>query len=1641
MRFAIVAGVISLILISTPLLCAAITPDASVNTDQLGISTGATWTHTVGSPCNYAVLYVLIGGTSGGGDPTGVTIDSAESMILVKNISGLGQIWEMVNPPRGAHKIVASWPSTVNGYDARYITSVSFCNVNQNYPSSTVGASISASTTATGLSSATATVITTVAGSMLLGLGFSGNATSMTPTTGQTELHNIKSGYMHVAYGYQSAPAAGSNTITWTQSGGDTNTGMVLLALSPYATPLTIPGGRVSYSPPAPLMLRPYQNSTYNIPADSGGDTQFFTWTSAATRPGNWGGGSIVGTYNDGSGFGCTGSAVCMYEITAYDPTVPSATITNVNQLRSYTNGPNTACFNGIYTMKSRKPWAFDGVLFLPIFCMSGPPDFFAYSSGFIVSPDGGNNWCNYKTFNTHSGSPDCDSSNWQPFGDNPTAADGFQWPAADGATTSKFTRMQIVDFLCQDNTINCPVADGVDPAYLYFITAPNVNTTTSYLLRFPKSVGWRGAMNLSNWQEYNAGTWEPISNNTPSDISSGVLQSCCQSIAYLKDSTVFTSWQHLNNYMYTAKFPWGPWTIGATAPLSYTQGFPGPVAGLCPKYGGGRILCTVSSSPGSQLRLTELDLGPVGHAWSSGGGGPGRTSGGSGGGSGTTSGGSSAAITVTTVATSNTQALLAYAAPDSNPCQIEISESATLSPLVHDVDQVLFTGANNDNRPGNLTSGVNRVAVIGLRYVQQGSDGYFYSRALQASTTHYGKVSCNSGAQTGTFSFTTKNIPIGSTFTELPQSDPVTGLGTIPTFPQDRTTPVIDPHTGALAKRVHIAADGMSVGLFSGGSLSPCGSVTVTPSSGPGPGYFCSFNTYDGSPSEAYWIYPPTGETHYLGRTMFASTADYDTVIPVGQMTPGAAATIIIITQSRVDNTKYLILEGVYSGDFSDSPPGTITPFTVTILTPLPNSIDVLLHAYNTAFDYSKFNCGLSPNIDYGYISCRRGEQDSYGWIFAVRLSDSTVIAGMNLQANVKTRWCGEHTFNQIPETPITYNIYHGLSGGCSSNFVGCGPYQTTLSKSILSTDTTFSVATEPLNINDATVEPYLTEAAVGDQAFLSGGGNKEEVAITGKTGLSWTVTRNSDHAPGHIALAWPAGAQITMDCGTWNGALWRDMWWRFLDDPNGTGSGFFYETQLQTSHDDIEKAGRTSGIFNGVIPLGENMPPTFSLTDPMFAGKSANAYGDAASDYSSYQAGSVPWYTDERQFRGVEQQYGSSALESGKTNTYRYTPYGLFTGPTLDRKQMESLVIWGGSSLKDISGPVSDPSTHLGDTSASYYLYCIPNVAGECIPSRSPATAPGEIYVNVPSPLFDKDCRAADGIYDVSAKTICATNLMPTGGVLQLGLTSNTVGLPSGDTAHVGWGYTRQLTSGFSGLRNMGRLAKPLRDGSWMFVNDGVTHSILPYPVTAATWSGGYATLTIGTHNLIVGQHVIVTGMNPPGYNVSLENAKLITAISSTTITYHLATEADPGPFVSGGIADVVLGLLMVKMLPYPAPDGVDRSTFVRAPISNITPPAGMGIASATVEFWYAEYSGYCTTRAETCVAVASTVTDSNPFYFKTTDTYTKAACTSSSPCTITLPVLPMHVAYYQVKFYDGSGTFVTNGAAGVALESTVH
>jgi hypothetical protein len=179
------------------------------------------------------------------------------------------------------------------------------------------------------------------------------------------------------------------------------------------------------------------------------------------------------------------------------------------------------------------------------------------------------------------------------------------------------------------------------------------------------------------------------------------------------------------------------------------------------------------------------------------------------------------AAITnVSVQGTTATQAILRYTAPDTGACTVEVSESSSFTPLVHDADAQLFPGSNLDSRSESAANGPERVFVIGKRRAEKAVNGKWYSRALQAYTAHYYRITCGAGQATGSF-FTT-NIALGNTYNEELPPDPnagsagyyvPAGLYAWPEFLDwDKTTgrseTVIDPLTGMLLKRVAMPRD-----------------------------------------------------------------------------------------------------------------------------------------------------------------------------------------------------------------------------------------------------------------------------------------------------------------------------------------------------------------------------------------------------------------------------------------------------------------------------------------------------------------------------------------------------------------------------------------------------------------------------------------------------------------------------------------------------------------------------------------------------------------------------------------------------------------------------------------------------------------
>lgn len=163
------------------------------------------------------------------------------------------------------------------------------------------------------------------------------------------------------------------------------------------------------------------------------------------------------------------------------------------------------------------------------------------------------------------------------------------------------------------------------------------------------------------------------------------------------------------------------------------------------------------------------------------------------------------------------TNAVLTYTAPDEQPCTLQVSRSPSFVPLEADVDSSLFPGASSDARPGNITTGRSRVFVVGMRgAAKKAATGKYVSRALEADTLYYFRISCpSSGAvypalPANPNTFRTMNIPLGSTYSDPPPTDPANpGTAAVPDLDYaSRQTRIVDPVTGLGMKALSFPGD-----------------------------------------------------------------------------------------------------------------------------------------------------------------------------------------------------------------------------------------------------------------------------------------------------------------------------------------------------------------------------------------------------------------------------------------------------------------------------------------------------------------------------------------------------------------------------------------------------------------------------------------------------------------------------------------------------------------------------------------------------------------------------------------------------------------------------------------------------------------
>ena len=192
-------------------------------------------------------------------------------------------------------------------------------------------------------------------------------------------------------------------------------------------------------------------------------------------------------------------------------------------------------------------------------------------------------------------------------------------------------------------------------------------------------------------------------------------------------------------------------------------------------------------------------------------------------------------------VSTSATQALIAYTAPDANACTIQVSTSASLTPLALDVDPGTFANSNSDlSRSSTVINGLSRRVVVGQRTVQYATSGPYagvrhFSRSLALNTPYFGQITCPSTGDTLPFTFTTTNIPLGQVYGDPWLTDSNPGDQPFPEALAGLTPESFnDPETGANTVRVSMRGNQPTTWSLSFGSAFNQGQTTPCDSAGP---------------------------------------------------------------------------------------------------------------------------------------------------------------------------------------------------------------------------------------------------------------------------------------------------------------------------------------------------------------------------------------------------------------------------------------------------------------------------------------------------------------------------------------------------------------------------------------------------------------------------------------------------------------------------------------------------------------------------------------------------------------------------------------------------------------------------------------
>jgi hypothetical protein len=830
-------------------------------------------------------------------------------------------------------------------------------------------------------------------------------------------------------------------------------------------------------------------------------------------------------------------------------------------------------------------------------------------------------------------------------------------------------------------------------------------------------------------------------------------------------------------------------------------------------------------------------------------------------------------------------------------------------------------------------------------------------------------------GSSTTDGSFATANVPLGMTYRDLTQLDKnKPGNNIFPTVTDDPNQTIIDPHTGTLLKKLNTTN---TVYPNSYPYLDYGGFVRMcaNQTSGPSGGYLCAFPSGGGGPGELFYV-TSSGQSSYLGYISVGSQPGPNGwPYSFSVPYPDIANDGSIYYLTGDNNGHVVLLKGAYAGNYQGLTGNALAPINWTNLTPSPNDINTQVQGFDPKFNPGLYNWP-NPSPPVG----------NYIMLAYTRGNQDTPgwYAVMDLTINKIVA-----AINVENGAAMNYCGLHNsqIVGGQPLVNIGThglwggsnwqGPFTTTLSAPIDANSTTIQIAGAPVDSNGQTLGgPY-----VGSILTFHGGSSEPvkvtAVVATSASGITLRVQRN--YIPNLAPWDSPSNYQpASHAAGETLRAECTD--WTYAGDAS------MYWKFLSDPHGQMLNSGVV--YDNALIGLGGHNDWGASVEVVEGWGVRTGPLLQQIGQPLTYGISDSPTFANA--------QGGCFGSGCAKHPSYHTPGAQWFT---------DGLPWDGGRYTYDAPRGVTPISGQL-------YKYNFPYNDGNWVPSEQTlhrkivptlATTGGNSLTDVSGPSASLSDQASDSYkYCIAYKS----------GECRSGSSAGDIfaNLPGIDMLTC-YGSDNPDPS----VRDLCVIDMPAYASSLVQIGFVPNHEGLgilpgqPDTADASTVGSGYSRIVTEALGGPKGTGLLFKSL-PDGSWAFFENRT-----------------GPAWPYV-----------MMAKM-PAFGKDSVRRDVFVRAPIT-ITPPRGERVASAEVDFGYAEFGAvdafHCTSRNEVCAAVSLTVDDTNPFSYQQSDSYVKAPCSSS--CTITLPVLPEHVAYYQVRFYDASGKYVAKGEEGVAAES---